>query len=53
MTVGFKENLPFPEIHLEDVVAIHGLEIIINTNAKNREAGLELFRLLGFPFKQN
>jgi len=53
MTVGFKENMPFPEIHLEEVTATHGLEVVINTNAKNREAGLELFRLLGFPFKQN
>lgn len=53
LTVGFKENLPFPEIRPEDVAYIHGLEVTLTTNAKSREAGLELFRLLGFPFKQN
>jgi len=53
MTIGFKDNLPFPEIHLEDASNVHGLEITIVTSAKTKEAGLELFKLLGFPFKKN
>ncbi len=50
LTVGFKENISFPEIRADEIENIHGLEISITTTAKSREAGLELFKLLGFPF---
>jgi len=53
LTIGFKEHLPFPEIKQEDIDHIHGLEITIVTSTQNRAAALELFRLLGFPFKKN
>jgi large subunit ribosomal protein L5 len=53
LTVGFKENVAFPEIHLEDVSQTHGLEVIIVSTAKNRAEGLALFQKLGFPFKKN
>jgi large subunit ribosomal protein L5 len=53
LTVGFKENVAFPEIHLEDINSTHGLEVIIATNAKNRAEGLALFQAFGFPFKKN
>lgn len=53
MTIGFKEHLPFPEIKQEDIDNIHGLEITIVTSTQDRTAALELFRLLGFPFKKN
>ncbi len=53
MTIGFKEHLAFPEIKQEDIDNIHGLEITIVTSTQNRAAALELFRLLGFPFKKN
>ena len=52
LSVGFRENLPFPEIKSDEIERMHGLEICINTNAKTREVGLELFTLLGFPFKK-
>lgn len=52
-TIGFKENSPFPEIKVEDLNNIHGLEVTIKTSAKNREEGLELLTLIGFPFKKN
>lgn len=51
LTVGFKEHLAFPEIKADDVENIFGLEISLPSTAKTREEGLELFRLLGFPFK--
>jgi len=51
LTVGFKEHLSFPEIRPDDVENIHGLEVSIINNAKTREEGIELFRLMGFPFK--
>lgn len=53
LTVGFKEYSCFPEIRAEEIDNIYGLEVCIGTNAKNREEGLELFRLIGFPFKKD
>ncbi|MFA6171058.1 MAG: 50S ribosomal protein L5 [Patescibacteria group bacterium] len=52
LTVGFKENIVFPEISQDEVENIHGLEISVTTNAKTREEGLELLKLIGFPFKE-
>jgi len=52
LTVGIKEHLSFPEIKADDVENIFGLEISLSTNAKTREEGLEMFRLMGFPFKK-
>lgn len=52
LTVGFKENTAFPEIKVEEIENMHGLEISIATTAKNKEEGLELFKEIGFPFKK-
>jgi len=52
LTIGFKEHLVFPEINPDEIEKIHGLEITITTTAKNREEGLKLLKLLGFPFKE-
>jgi len=52
LTVGFKEHTAFPEIGGEDSENVFGLEISLVTNTKVREKGLELFRLIGFPFKK-
>jgi large subunit ribosomal protein L5 len=52
LTVGFKEYTAFPEIRVEEADNIFGLEVCLSTTAKDRAAGLELFRLLGFPFKK-
>ena len=49
LNIGVREHIAFPEIRTDEVEKIHGLEISIHTSAKNREEGLELFRLLGFP----
>ncbi len=51
LTVAVKEHIVFPEILPEKVKFIFGLEITIVTTAKNREKGIELLRLLGFPIK--
>lgn len=53
LTVGFKENSSFPEVKVEDLNNLHGLEISVKTTAKNHEEGLEFLSLLGFPFKKN
>jgi len=51
ITVGFKEHIAFPEIRNDEVDRIHGMEISVSTTAKTKEEGLELFKLIGFPFK--
>ena len=51
-TIGVKEHAIFPEISEEDIKTIFGLEATIVTTAKTRDQALELFRLLGFPFKK-
>jgi large subunit ribosomal protein L5 len=53
LTVGFKDYTCFPEIHVEEVDNIFGLEVCLATNAENYESGLELFRQIGFPFKKD
>jgi len=52
LTLGIKEQIVFPEITPEAVKSIFGLEITLTTTARNREEGLELFQLLGFPVKK-
>lgn len=51
LSMGFKEHISFPEIFAEKEKTIFGLEVTIVTNAKSKEEGLELFKLLGFPMK--
>ncbi|MFA7654205.1 MAG: 50S ribosomal protein L5 [Candidatus Magasanikbacteria bacterium] len=49
-TIGFKENMAFPEVKVEEIDKIHGLEIVVNTSARNRVEGLALLKQIGFPF---
>ncbi len=51
LTIGFREHISFPEIFTEKEKTIFGLEITIVTNAKSKEEGLELYKLMGFPMK--
>lgn len=51
-TIGIKEHTIFPEIAEEEIKMIFGFEVIIVTTAKTRPEALELFKLLGFPFKK-
>lgn len=52
LNIGFHEHINFPEIFSEKEKAIFGLQITVSTNAKDHEKGLELFKLLGFPLKE-
>ncbi len=53
LSVGFRENLAFPEIRPDEVERVHGLEVTIATTAGTKKAGLLLFKSLGFPFQTN
>lgn len=52
LNLAIKEQIVFPEIVPEQVKTIFGFQVNVTTSAKNKEQGLELFRLLGFPIKQ-
>ena len=49
LNIGIKEHTVFPEVMAENVKNILSLQVNIVTTAKNREEGLEFFKLLGFP----
>ncbi|PIS39779.1 MAG: 50S ribosomal protein L5 [Candidatus Nealsonbacteria bacterium CG08_land_8_20_14_0_20_38_20] len=51
LNIGIKEHIDFPEILPESSKNIFGLELTVVINAKSREEGLELLKLLGFPIK--
>ncbi len=50
-SIGIKEQIIFPEINLDKVNAITGLDISIVTTAKTDVEALELLKLMGLPFK--
>jgi len=49
-SLGFKDQLVFPEIEYDKVDKARGLEITIVTTASSNEEGRRLLELLGFPF---
>ncbi len=50
-SLGIREQIIFPEINLDKIDKIKGLNISIVTTAKTDEEGKELLRLLGMPFR--
>lgn len=51
LNIGFKEHISFPEVFTEKEKTIIGLQVTVSTNAKNKEEGQELYKLMGFPIK--
>lgn len=51
-SLGIKEQVIFPEIEIDKVDAIHGLDITIVTTAKTDEEGRALLDHLGMPFRK-
>ncbi|MBM3919749.1 MAG: 50S ribosomal protein L5 [Sphingomonadales bacterium] len=49
--MGITEQIIFPEIDIDKVNRITGMDITIVTTAKTDEECLELLKLMGFPFK--
>lgn len=49
---GLTEHIVFPEVNTDRVDHIHGLDVCLVTSAATDAEGLELLRLLGFPFRQ-
>lgn len=49
LNIGIKEHVIFPEILPENVKHMVSFQVTVVTSVKNREKGMELFRLLKFP----
>lgn len=50
-TLGVTEQIIFPEINLDQIPRITGMDITFVTSAPTDEESLELLTLLGLPFK--
>lgn len=51
-SLGISEHTVFPEINIDDVDNVHGLEITIVTSAETDEEAFELLSIMGMPFKK-
>jgi large subunit ribosomal protein L5 len=51
-SLGIKEQVIFPEIEIDKVDSIHGLDITIVTTARTDEEGRALLTHLGMPFRK-
>ena len=49
-SLGFKEQVVFPEIDYDKIDKVRGLEVSIITTARTDEEGRHLLELLGMPF---
>jgi large subunit ribosomal protein L5 len=52
-TVGLTEQLVFPEIDIEEIDQVRGMEITLVTTADTDEEGRRLLELLGMPFRRS
>ena len=51
-TMGLTEQIIFPEINLDKVGKIRGMDVTIVTSARTDEEGRELLKLMSMPFRQ-
>lgn len=52
-SVGIKEQIIFPEINVDKIDKIRGMDITFVTSAQTDEEAYELLLTLGFPFKKS
>ncbi|MEK6255928.1 MAG: 50S ribosomal protein L5 [Chloroflexota bacterium] len=50
-TLGFREQLMFPEVQYDKIDQVRGFEVTVVTSATDDNGGLALLTLLGMPFK--
>jgi len=51
-TLGIKEQIIFPEINVDKIVKVLGMDITIVTTAKSDNEGYELLQAFGVPFRK-
>ena len=52
-TLGVKEQIIFPEMEIDKISRISGMDITFVTTAKNNEEAYALLEALGMPFKKD
>lgn len=52
-SLGLTEQTIFPEIEMDKVSRVQGMDITIVTTGKNKKETQELLKLFGFPFKKS
>jgi large subunit ribosomal protein L5 len=50
--LGIKEQIIFPEIDYDKVEQIHGMDVVICTNAETDEEARKLLEAFGMPYKK-
>ncbi|MFZ5392145.1 MAG: 50S ribosomal protein L5 [Patescibacteria group bacterium] len=53
LNIGIKEHNIFPEISTENLENMHGLQVTIVFNSKNRDHNFRLMQELGLPFEKS
>lgn len=51
-TLGIKEHIIFPEVQLDKIEKVYGMNICVVTSARTDEEARALIKLLGMPFKK-
>jgi large subunit ribosomal protein L5 len=51
-TMGIKEHIIFPEINIDKVYRINGMDITFVTSASTDKEAYQLLKLMGIPFKE-
>lgn len=52
-TLGITEQIIFPELNIDQINKIYGMNITFVTSAQTDEEGIALLRQFGMPFKKN
>ncbi|NCO23405.1 50S ribosomal protein L5 [bacterium (Candidatus Moisslbacteria) CG12_big_fil_rev_8_21_14_0_65_36_11] len=50
LSLGFREQIIFPEINAAEAPCVHGLRVSIVTNARDKKRAKDFFDLCGLPF---
>lgn len=50
-TLGIKEQTVFPEIDYDEIVEMHGMDIVFVTSTDRDDEAIALLREMGFPFR--
>ncbi len=52
-SIGVKEQIIFPEINVDKIDKIRGMDVTFVTSANTDEEAYELLKAMGFPFKKS
>jgi len=49
---GLNEQVIFPEVDVDKITKVHGMDITIVSDARSKQEAFELLKLFGMPFKK-